>query len=738
MSMTRKTSWALIAALCVCLIFACSCKKQAESGGLEPSPTNSTAAEQPEGQTRSGPAESVNTGKDWEESFRYVRDSIQTEPSRFPLKTAQGVMWGRQGNPLEKAFLLAELLQEKGKTVHLAEGELDDAQAKSLLESMFPSSKSFSLKEGVPVSVPAGDPNLLAAVKKHHWVQMQKGDDWIDLDPSFPAAEPGKAFAQADNTFDPADENLKTHISISLEYDQGESNQNQAILSWDGLLEEIANQPVSLSVVAEFQGASAEEEKKGEEEERNAAGGLFGGLTGEDSKKAKGKAGEKVFYNAEMIVNGESKADGRFSPEDGDITKVCLKFKFESLGETVSESERILFERTGKKDALPIFQRHALLITGNRIPSQAWEDKLKTISDKSKLADIKAKVEDIKKSVKTEKDLKDTLGESLELEKKMGSDLGHLLNMVFASSSDDLTDQEGKALSVFSYFAVPRILITTVQGDQDKADVTFDLRQDKTEAIPLTGQARAMRSSFLYGRGVMESILEGKLLELLTGKKALTAAVLMQEAARKNIPVRMYSSLEKENIREIGLPASVAEKVLAALNSGRIIVLPERGVAWEGKSRWGWWDVDPRTMETVGVLDTGLHQAVLDRTILEEKGPLQSKMGFVIGAIVGAVDTQWMIAGMILKYGELNKAALQEAKAYMKDIQAYMCPGFEKKIGVSAEVTLVDIEDCFKIGYEAKIEAGIEIKQGWCENFAKGFACASTSILNYYLSQYKD
>ena len=52
--------------------------------------------------------------------------------------------------------------------------------------------------------------------------------------------------------------------------------------------------------------------------------------------------------------------------------------------------------------------------------------------------------------------------------------------------------------------------------------------------------------------------------------------------------------------------------------------------------------------------------------------------------------------------------------------------------------TAAEMEDCFKIGYEIKVEAGVEIKQGWCENFAKGFACASTTILNYYLSQFEE
>jgi hypothetical protein len=137
-------------------------------------------------------------------------------------------------------------------------------------------------------------------------------------------------------------------------------------------------------------------------------------------------------------------------------------------------------------------------------------------------------------------------------------------------------------------------------------------------------------------------------------------------------------------------------------------------------------------------MDTGLHQAVLERTILDSKGALESKMGFVIGAMTGAIDTYWLLSAMVLKYGELNKAALLEAKAYMKEIDALMCPGFEKKIGVSAGVTLIEIEDCWKYGVGVSVEAGVEIKQGWCENFAKGFACASTQILNYYLRELKD
>ena len=97
----------------------------------------------------------------------------------------------------------------------------------------------------------------------------------------------------------------------------------------------------------------------------------------------------------------------------------------------------------------------------------------------------------------------------------------------------------------------------------------------------------------------MESILEGKLLELLTGRQSLTTAVLMREAVKKKIPIISYSSHEKEILHRIIPSKSVYEKIEFALNSGHIVVLPEKAIDWHGKKRWGWWSIDPQTMETI-------------------------------------------------------------------------------------------------------------------------------------------
>jgi hypothetical protein len=117
---------------------------------------------------------------------------------------------------------------------------------------------------------------------------------------------------------------------------------------------------------------------------------------------------------------------------------------------------------------------------------------------------------------------------------------------------------------------------------------------------------------------------------------------------------------------------------------------------------------------------------------METSGMLHDDMGLVIGAIVGCVDTHWVLFALILEYGELDMAALQEAKEYMKKIGSYLCPELDATAGIGVGVS-VELEDCWKEEIGVGFHGGLKIDQGWCAQFAKGFKCASTSILNFYI-----
>lgn len=705
----KKTLAVLLTAAIMSSAAGCA-KRKGETSGTAASAEEPQAAraEMAEGGAEASsaaePRASLPADGEWQDAFKFVRDAIRTEPSRYPLKTPDGVEWGRSANPLEKALFLARLLQEKGMAVEIAEGELDDAAARSLLNAIFPAARGVSYKSGTPLSNPAEDRALVAAVKRHFWVRTQDGDEWVDLDPSFPSAEPGKAFAEVTGTYDPGDEALAVKVRLSVTRRKSGPGAAEPVLSWEGTMPEVANKAVSLAVMTEY------------------------------------RDGEEAVLKASLLAGEDNLAEGEAAGAEGAEILLNLGIEFESLGEVVSNPGSVFFKAVvGAADA-PLFQRHVLLITGDRIPAAAWKEDLENASSGDVRSEAKAEADGIRAALEAKKATAETLSSGVELEAKLGGDVGHLVNMIFASTSDGQTEKAGAALSVASWYAVPRVIITSFGGNEKGTEATIDLRQDRVESVALPGAAWGMSQTFQYGRGVMESILEGRLLSLLTGKPALTTAFIMEEAARKNIPIRMFSALEADKLRKLGLPDYVGDFIEGTLaSSGHIVMIPEKPISWEGRPRWGWWEVDPRTRETIGVLDTGLHQAMIQRTILEAEGPMQSKMGAVLGAMVGAIDTYWVLMAMVLKHGELTKEALVEAKAYMKGIQAVMCPGFERSITVGASVTVVEIEDCYKYEYEIfKAEAGVKISQGWCEQFAKGFACASTSILNYLISQAGD
>ncbi len=344
----KKILVVLLAAAVVLTAAACSKKKEGTSETAEPTEAQEAArVESVEEGSEAAPAAesraSLPEDGEWQDAFKFVRDAIRTEPSRYPLKTPDGVEWSRSANPLEKALFLARLLQEKGMTVEIAEGELDDAAARSLLGAIFPAAKAPSYKSGTPISDPAEDRRLVAAVKRHFWVRIEEGDGWIDLDPSFPSAEPGKAFAELAESHDPADEALGVKVSLSVSRREISGGTAESVLSWDGTLAEVVNKPVSLTVMTEYRGGEAEAKEK-EEEAGGGVGGLFGGLSGGTSAKKKPAGAAEAYLKVSLMAGEESLAEGEAAGAEGAEILLNLGVKFESLGEVVSNPGSVFFK----------------------------------------------------------------------------------------------------------------------------------------------------------------------------------------------------------------------------------------------------------------------------------------------------------------------------------------------------------------------------------------------------------
>ena len=88
----------------------------------------------------------------------------------------------------------------------------------------------------------------------------------------------------------------------------------------------------------------------------------------------------------------------------------------------------------------------------------------------------------------------------------------------------------------------------------------------------------------------------------LAGTAPVSVGSLFQMAQDQGIPLR---ALTGGIPPDLSLGAEPAALIGAALDSGSIVVVPERPLAVAGSPRLGWWIVDPLTGQAVDQLDTG-------------------------------------------------------------------------------------------------------------------------------------
>jgi transglutaminase-like putative cysteine protease len=215
-------------------------------------------------------------GSDPAAIFHFVRDNIRYEPYTGVLRGALGTLLCGAGNSLDRSLLLAALLQKAGFTTQIASGQLTAQQAQTLVNRLFEPLKpapsaipslevlapgvsralgitptkflqvanageqkgeqqkkdlisyadsetsvlsNLLIKAGVDAGVVTSDDQLVAESRDHYWVQYQNSSgQWVDLDPSFADAQPGKAVAHVADTFaiNSVPEELYHHLKITL------------------------------------------------------------------------------------------------------------------------------------------------------------------------------------------------------------------------------------------------------------------------------------------------------------------------------------------------------------------------------------------------------------------------------------------------------------------------------------------------------------------------------------------
>ncbi len=484
------------------------------------------------------------------------------------------------------------------------------------------------------------------AMLDHWWVQCMIDDTWVDLDPMLPGAQPGQAIAEADSTLpveDLPDEMLHTvNVRIVIELWDGNSFEEKTVLDHKLLPAELLSDtvllyhwPVSFPTQVDLasEGDPSQSLLKFVENEDqwqpllvidkrvipgtafNMAGAIvdlprdgspaqigraistgfggFGGIAGGGDKEA-----EKTFLTAEWI---------EFEIHVPSASSKVLRHEvFDLVGPS---------ERASPKSAVPIPKKNERRERGLALFGM------------TRILTAPCNLDSSFVNRCTGERLETRLGELLDLLKQDDVDRdtfrAEFLN-VMASFLDPLhswgiarrvLDQQ--ALNAAPVSVAIATCTTRYRPDEERTlslSHIFDIVADE---VAIAGkQGKDACQARLY-QGIIDTIAEAQIIGGRTDCD--NTSTLMALSKKQGILWQLYEPDDLAPIRSMGLPPDVFTRVADDLRPGFAVVMPSEPLLFDGEKRTGWWLVNMNTGTTIGVMDTGYHQAATEYSEQQEK-----------------------------------------------------------------------------------------------------------------------
>lgn len=568
--------------------------------------------------------QAAEAGQTAEALFAFVQ-GLAFESYSGSLRGTRGALWSEAGNSVDQASLLVAMLRAAGVPARYRHGALTTAQAQQLIGGMFEPSPRMAgqTPAAAEASDPLNDPTLLAETRDHWWVEAYlPNQGWQDMDPVFGGAAIGQRFAEPlqDGTDRVAElpASLRHTISMRLRVeDYHPLNVGSGGLSSSYPFEaafyavEAAAQPVSLAhlVVSENQG-----------------GLVFGNaihtytpyiLVGE--REIMGEPYQELFSNFPLGTRM--------------LTGAWVEMTLTAPDGAQQQYERELKDRIGVEKRLsggsmemplsgdtPLYTDFDMLAMGfwpNFVPEEArmraqaaaMETAQTFSADGQQLLALRER----ESLTAAEQDALRAIRVRYQL--NMSRFLANVA-LSFADAADRMTRDLSATSFVKAYYDAPRLIITGSQvASDDTGEFTLDLRRTLVRAIAHPGQDKRAEIGFNMARGVVESGIEGAVLETVLGVRPVTTARLFEAAHEQEIFPLVISADNLATLETMAISEQGKARITRAALAGKLIHVPHQAVLLDGEAQTGWWEIDPLTGETIGVMENGLHLAALEYVI---------------------------------------------------------------------------------------------------------------------------
>jgi transposase-like protein len=478
----------------------------------------------------------------------------------------------------------------------------------------------------------------IEALRDHWWVQYESEEGWIDLDPVLLGHMPGEVLTDIDETFgiEDLDEDLFHMLTIRVLVEQWEDNrlnehtvleyslkpsehfgkriilQNLA-MDWPGDLQpegkefskrlrdaildgkewmpvlEIGNDMIvqrSFTVRGGINDSpNPTPEAKTGRTTRGLMGGMAGGLTGGSRKEEDKKEGYLTAGWLEYDIRSPGREDRTIRREIFDLLGPASRAADDKAKPEFNESQRLErgYSLFGIIDILPVVCQVSSQFV-NQIATRNLLDQLRFLREELK-----------RDNLEKMKDLNSRIGMAFEAIQSplhkwalLRPRWNRYANHVYFDSVNIVNLRTRIAEDVEGELMLRR---------------TFDV---VTNSISVNPRVKISPALVRINQGVADTLSEA--MAVPGPEPHMNVSYLVDLAKNQGIDWRLVNSFQDNRWEKWRLSEDIRQRIENSLAKGWSVVVPERPLVIEGKTRLGWWRIDLRNGETLGVMDTGFHQ----------------------------------------------------------------------------------------------------------------------------------
>ena len=638
-------------------------------------------------------AEVARLGGDRDAIEAFVRDEVRWVPYDGSLRGVRGTLWSREGNSLDRAVLLAEMLRIAGHPARLVRGTLGDVGIDGLLDTLQPDWNRLA-------SSPP-DPDALVA-------------DMLALDGAseqlialgYPAAPTALEGALRERLFDRTSDRARWAPLVADHW---------WVDAWDGGWTAVNTLPVELPSADEthFTVPEAEQHSVRFElfaEVYNPAFSPVGtppsqvldvtiptaDLVGRPAtlwiESDVRVSGGLVFVSTERDYFPLLQAGGEILAIGDVFSELLTNFPLASSfvlgveleltvnapdGSSESRSHPIVDRlgaaaRVGYGDAEISFDTSAAqsgltgldtvtISVGAGAPATTERARIRAALQRSRraLEQVAPMIDEIVDAGGEIRDAADqeTVDTAVRLGLDANTSMGELVGARYLDDSALFADQMAQEALVRSWDAEPRLIVSGIRATDGGGAPFIDLVRHETEVwtpsnVPITSAAtfRLVRSEF-------EAELEANSVAALApeGSVLISMPTVWAAAEEAGVPIRELRPGDEATVARLDLSVDVQARIVDALGRGLNVLTPDRMIELEGIETVVWIELDPTTGHYVAVGVNGWHIAAVQYATLNRI--LSKALGIWIGGLQG------FTYGTLIGISQVFDAALGKATA---------------------------------------------------------------------------